>query len=338
MNVHENLDSAQVENRKQEHLDICINQEVQSLSLGGWDKIQLPHKALPEINFKDIDLSIEFLKIKLNSPIVISSMTGGSPLGEMVNERLASLAQNKKIIMGVGSQRVALENRTKNHFDLRKKAPKAILMANIGVVQLNYGVSFEDCQWIVDQLEASALILHANPLQEAIQSEGNRNFEDLWRKIESLKKVIKVPIILKETGCGIDGDTALKALNCGIDAIDCAGKGGTHWGYIEGLRNSQRKVLGEMFRDWGITSAQSLIDCLNATQNKFPIIASGGIRHALDGLRALYLGASLFGMAIPFLKAASTDESTLNEFYDTQYEALKIGLFCQGIQNIQRNR
>lgn len=326
-----------IELRKQEHLDLCLNEDVKSGRASGWDEIEIPHCALPDVNFAEVKTDTEFLGLKLNAPILISSMTGGSPEGEAMNLILARLAERKNILMGVGSQRVALEHRDKKFFDIRKGAPKAKLLANIGAVQLNYGVSIADCQWIVDQLEASALILHANPLQEAIQSEGDRNFAGLWKKIESLKKAIRVPLILKETGCGLDLQTARRAVECGVDALDSAGMGGTHWGFIEGLRNPNRKDLGVLFRNWGIPSPKSVQHCVQGSQGRVPVIASGGIRDALDILRALHLGAQMGGMALPFLKAAQKGEQALENFYETQLEALRIGLFCQGLDQIQRN-
>lgn len=335
----------QTELRKQEHLDLCLKDNVSSSSDAGWDSIVLRHKALPEVDMNEVSTRVDFLGMTLDAPFLISSMTGGSDQGERLNRSLAKLAENKNILMGVGSQRVALENREKKYFEIRKAAPRAKLLANIGAVQLNYGVSTDDCQWIVDQLEASALILHANPLQEAIQNEGDRNFKDLWKQIETLKKSISVPLILKETGCGLDAETAHRAIECGVDALDSAGMGGTHWGFIEGLRNPQRKMLGDMFRNWGIPSPQSLRECVEMSRGRVPVIASGGIRNAIDVLRALSLGATLGGMALPFLKAAESGEKSgeesgeesLDQFYENQLEALRIGLFCQGLKQIQRN-
>ena len=316
--------------RKQEHLDICRDQNVASLSLAGWDEIRLPHRALPEIDFSEVSTDIKFLGNKLTSPFLISSMTGGSAEGERVNSLLAEFASDRGIAMGVGSQRVALENRDSKLFALRKVAPQATLFANIGVVQFNYGVGVEDCQWIVDQLQAQALILHVNPLQEAIQSEGDRNFSALFKKISTLRKKIKTPIILKETGCGLDAITCKRAVECGVDALDIAGLGGTHWGFIEGLRNSERFELGSLFRDWGIPTPQALIQARKAVGWNFPIIASGGVRQGLDAARALWLGADLVGMALPFLKVAGQGRVGLDAFLDQQIEALKISLFCTG--------
>ena len=316
--------------RKQEHLDLCRTQNVSSNVRAGWDAIQLVHQAAPEIDFNEVSIETEFLGLPLKAPFLISSMTGGSAEGESVNRLLAEFAQARGIPMGVGSQRVALENRTSGLFEMRKTAPKAVLFANIGLVQMNYGVTVADCQWLVDKLEAQALILHLNPLQEAIQTEGDRNFSNLLQNISRLKKSISVPLILKETGCGLDPDTCERAIDEGIDALDIAGLGGTHWGFIEGLRDSKRQELGEMFRDWGIPTVEALTDVREAVGESVPLIASGGIRHGLDAAKAFYLGADLVGMALPFLKKASAGLPALNDFLDLQSEALRIALFCTG--------
>ncbi len=325
------------EKRKDEHLEICKTREVSSLSQAGWDQIRLPHCALPEFDYKDIDISCEFLGNHFKYPFLISSMTGGSPKGEATNEILCEFASARQIPMGVGSQRVALENRQNPElFGLRKRHPKAILFANIGIVQFNYGVEIEDCEWLIEKLEARALILHANVLQECIQNEGNRNFSKLFEKISALKKILKVPVILKETGCGLDAQTCVRAREAGADAIDIAGLGGTHWGFIEGLRSPNRLKLGELFRDWGIPTVEALQKARAALGPKYPIIASGGLRSGLDAAKAIHLGAQLCGMALPFLKTASEEGiQGLNEFLDLHAEALKIAFFCSGAKDLK---
>ncbi len=316
--------------RKNDHLELCSKTNVESLNSAGWENILLPHCALPELNMNLVSLETSFLGQKLKTPFLISSMTGGTPSGEKLNLKLAEFAEAHGLAMGVGSQRIQAESRNKNMFQLRKKAPKAVLWANIGAVQLNYKISIADCQWLVDQLEAQALILHCNPLQEAIQAEGDRNFKGLFSKIEELKRKISVPVILKETGCGLDLNTAKRALACGIDAFDVAGLGGTHWGFIEGLREPSRKLLGESFRNWGIPSAKALLDLRRDLGAEVPLIGSGGIRNALDAAKAIYLGADLCGMALPFLKAAQKGEKTLEKLLLNSSEALRIALFCTG--------
>lgn len=325
--------------RKDEHLDLCIKKDVSSQGTAGWDDVILPHCALPDIDFSEISLKTEFLGRTFSAPVLISSMTGGSPKGEKVNEVLAAFAQKAEIPMGVGSQRIALEQRDQSLFALRKVAPKATLYANIGAVQLNYGVSTEDCKFLVDSLEAQALILHLNPLQEAIQKEGDRNFKGLWNKISTLCKELaksKIPVILKETGCGLDVQTCMRAKEAGVAAIDVAGFGGTHWGYIEGLRNSDRENFGNSFRNWGIPTVTSLLQARSSLGENYPIIASGGIRSGIDIAKAVFLGAQMTGMALPFLKAAENGPEALDKFFEEQCEMIRIALFCTDSTSIAK--
>ncbi len=319
--------------RKQDHIDLCLNSSVESEVTAGWNQIQLPHRALPDLNFANIETTVELWGHRLSSPFLISSMTGGNPDGDLINFRLAKLAEKYGLAMGVGSQRVLLENRESSSFQIRKEAPNAVLFANIGAVQLNYGVGVDDCKWLIDKLEAQALILHANVLQEAIQAEGDRNFSGLVSKIAELKKAISVPLILKETGCGLDPLSCKQAIEAGVDALDSAGLGGTHWGLIEGLRSETRKPLGETFKNWGIPSVDALENCVNAANKTTKVFASGGIRSGLDAAKAVFVGADLAGMALPFFKAAQLGEEALENFYTTHLEAFKIAMLCTGSKN-----
>lgn len=323
-------------NRKDDHLQLCLNEAVHSLSGAGFDRVILPHCALPEIDFNDVDLSTCFLKQNLRLPLIISSMTGGNPKGEALNLRLAQFAERQGIAMGVGSQRVALETRNPALFSLRKVAPRAVLFANLGAVQLNYGVSPEDCLWLTEQLQAQALILHLNPLQEAIQNEGDRNFSGLLKKIELVKSRLgSVPLILKETGCGLDAQTARRAVEIGVDALDVAGLGGTHWGFIEGLRTPERQALGHEFRNWGLETVSALIQLRSHVPPHMPLVASGGLRGGLDAAKAFYLGADMVAMALPFLKAAEEGEQALDELLKEFSEGLRTALFCTGSKTVK---
>jgi isopentenyl-diphosphate delta-isomerase len=338
--------SSETLSRKDDHLDLCSQKNVSSNGSAGWEHIKLPHSALPDLNFDEINLETQFLDQKFSAPFLISSMTGGSPRGEKINETLALFAQEMKIPMGVGSQRIFLEQKSFQQkdsglFNLRKIAPRAILYANIGAVQLNYGVTTRDCLYLVENLQAQALILHLNPLQEAIQKEGDRNFKNLWPKISEICKQSPVPVILKETGCGLDAQSCVLAQEAGVKAVDVAGFGGTHWGYIEGLRHTERANLGEQFRSWGIPTVEALIQARTALRSSFTVIASGGIRNGLDAAKAFYLGAELAGLALPFLKAiedtAENDQiEKLKKVYFELCEGLKISLFCTNSTNIAK--
>jgi isopentenyl-diphosphate Delta-isomerase len=248
--------------RKEEHLRLCLEDDVSSGEASWWDEVKLPHCALPDVDESKIDFQSEFLGETFSAPFLISSMSGGTEKSEMLNDRLAVFAQEVGIPMGVGSQRILLEGAGNSIFRLKKTAPRLRVYANIGAVQLNYGITPSDIQRLVDHIEARGVFLHLNPLQEAIQPEGNRNFSGLWPKIEKLRKQIQVPLILKETGCGLDVATGRRAVEAGIDALDVAGKGGTHWGYVEGLRNASRLPLGQLFRNWGLPTPQALQDRL----------------------------------------------------------------------------
>ncbi len=323
--------------RKDQHVDLCLTRDVSSGSRhaeSAWNAVEIPHCALPEMSLSEVNLETEFLGHRYSSPILISSMTGGTPKSDRINQRLAKFAQAKNIPMGIGSQRLLIEKPAlAKKSNLRKFAPKAKLFANIGAVQLNFGVSIDDIRRLIDSTESDGLFIHLNALQEAIQSEGDRDFSALIPKLEKLRAQINVPMILKETGCGLDPQSVRQARHIGFDAVETSGKGGTHWGYIEGLRSPKRRDLGELFRNWGIPSPQAITLARQSVGPDFPIIGSGGIRSGLDAARALYLGADFCGLALPFLQAASKGEKALEDFYAFLTEALRVSLFCSASKN-----
>lgn len=234
--------------RKLAHIEIVLKEDVEKGS-NGFEKYKFVHNALPEINFDEIDTSIEFLGKKMRAPILISCMTGGVEHGLRINRNLAKAAQKLGLAMGVGSQRIAIEKpETANLFLAREAAPDIPLIANLGAVQLNYDYGVEEAQKAVDMVDADALALHLNPLQEAIQPEGNRNFAGILEKIETVNSQLSVPLIIKEVGCGISKQVAFKLRKAGIRIVDTAGYGGTNWPFIEGIRGGQ-KWLGERFSD-----------------------------------------------------------------------------------------
>jgi isopentenyl-diphosphate Delta-isomerase len=315
--------------RKQDHIELCLNEDVASKKRNFWDEVELPHCACPDISLSEINLSTKFLGREYRSPLLISSMTGGTPDGLKLNLRLAALSAHAQIPMGVGSQRIALESESlENDFKAIKSAhPKSRLWANLGLVQLNYGVTSSGIKKICEMIEAEVLILHLNPLQEALQPGGDTNFSGLFKKFESIRKEINLPIIIKETGSGMDTQSATRFVNCGADAIDVAGLGGTHWGYIEARRNPQIGSLAEAFRNWGIPTPRALADLKRALPQT-PLIASGGITHGVEAAKALHLGATLAGMAKSYLLAAAQSEKALGDFHTATETALKISLFC----------
>ncbi|MEL6441649.1 MAG: type 2 isopentenyl-diphosphate Delta-isomerase [Cyanobacteria bacterium J06621_8] len=323
--------------RKADHLRICLEDDVQFRNLtSGFERYRFQHSCLPEVDFDEIDLTTSFLGKTLRAPLLISSMTGGTEQAKLINYRLALAAQNHGLAMGVGSQRIAVEKPDLAHtFAVRSQAPDAMLFANLGAVQLNYTYGLEQCLRVVDILEADALILHLNPLQECIQPHGDTKFKGLLVKIEQLCRQIEVPVIAKEVGNGISAKMASKLIDAGVDVIDVAGAGGTSWAKVESERaetNLQRR-LGRTFADWGIATADCIVQ-IRQQYPELPLIASGGLRNGLDGAKAIALGADLAGLAFPFLQAASESEEALDELIELLIAELKTVLFCTGNANL----
>jgi isopentenyl-diphosphate Delta-isomerase len=326
-----------IETRKADHLRLCIEEDVQfHETTSGLERYRFTHCCLPELDRTDIDLTSIFLGKKLAAPLLISSMTGGTELAQTINYRLADVAQQYKIAMGVGSQRIALENpELAATFAVRRRAPDILLFANIGAVQLNYNYGLEQCQKIIDILEADALILHLNPLQECIQTEGDTNFKGLLDKIAKLCDGLGIPVIAKEVGNGISGKMAKKLLAAGVAAIDVAGAGGTSWAKIEGERAKDPlgRRLGATFSDWGLPTAECIVAARKAASD-VPLIASGGLQNGLDAAKALALGADMAGLARLFLQAAAESESALNLLVEVLIAEIATVMFCTGCANL----
>jgi isopentenyl-diphosphate Delta-isomerase len=327
--------------RKADHLRICLEENVQFNQLtNGFEKYYFSHACLPEIDFQDVDLTTTFFGKKLNYPLLISSMTGGTEQAKIINYRLAEAAQNHRLAMGVGSQRIAVEKpETADSFAIRKIAPDALLFANLGAVQLNYTYGLEQCLKVVEILEADALILHLNPLQECIQPKGDVNFKGLLEKIHQLCQIIPVPVIAKEVGNGISAVMAQKLIASGVSAIDVAGAGGTSWAKVESERaeNNLQRRLGKTFADWGIPTVDCLIQVKSVEPN-IPLIASGGLRNGLEVAKAIALGADLAGLAFPFLQAANRSSEVLEELVQVLIAEIKTVLFCTGNKTLSELR
>ncbi|QLE56618.1 type 2 isopentenyl-diphosphate Delta-isomerase [Nostoc sp. TCL26-01] len=339
MNAPTTNPSAQTQSRKADHIRICLEEDVQCHEItNGLERYRFSHCCLPEINRNDIDISTTFFGKRLNAPLLISSMTGGTEQAKMINERLAEVAQNYKLAMGVGSQRVAVEKpQVVDTFAIRKYAPDVLLFANVGAVQLNYKYSLDECLRIIDMLEADALILHLNPLQECIQPRGDVNFQGLLDKINKLCSQLSVPVIAKEVGNGISATMAEKLINAGVQAIDVAGAGGTSWAKVEGERaeNPLQRRLGRTFADWGLPTAECIIG-VRAIAPHVPLIASGGLRHGLDVAKAIALGADIAGLAMPFLQAAVESSAALHDLAEVLIAEIITVLFCTGNTTLQQ--
>ena len=323
--------------RKADHLRICLEDDVQFGNLtNGLNRYRFDHCCLPELDFTEVDLKTKFLNKTLKAPILISSMTGGTEQAKTINCRLALAAQKHGLAMGVGSQRIAVENPDTAHtFAVRSLAPDAMLFANLGAVQLNYTYGVEQCLRVVEILKADALILHLNPLQECIQPNGDTKFKGLLAKIKQLCQQIDVPVIAKEVGNGISAKMVAKLVDAGVDVIDVAGAGGTSWAKVESERaetNLQRR-LGRTFADWGISTADCIVQIRDSYPN-LPLIASGGLRDGMEVAKAIALGADLAGLAFPFLQAASESEQALDELIELLMAEIKTVMFCTGNKNL----
>ncbi|HDD54637.1 MAG TPA: type 2 isopentenyl-diphosphate Delta-isomerase [Chloroflexi bacterium] len=323
--------------RKSDHIRINLTEEVRSGISTGLEDYSFPHQALPELDLGEIRLDLRLFGKKITAPVFISSMTGGTNKAGKINQILAEAAQAAGIPMGVGSQRAALEEASlAESFKVRKAAPDILLFANLGAVQLNYGVTAVDCQRVVEMIEADALILHLNPLQEAVMAEGNTNFAGLIAKIEEVCKTLSVPVIAKEVGWGISRNAAIMLRDAGISAIDVAGAGGTSWTEVEIHRSEtaiQRQVASS-FGDWGIPTAES-IQIVHQAAPDIPIFASGGIRNGVEIAKTIALGATLAGLAGPFLKAADESPQAVLQVIDRLTREIQISMFASGAKDLR---
>ncbi len=327
------------ENRKTDHIRINLEKDVQFPHLTtGLEHYRFMHQALPEINLPDVDTSVKIFGKTISAPIVISSMTGGAEMAYNINQNLAQAAQLHNVAMGLGSQRAGIEKPELAYsYQVRNVAPDILLFANLGAVQLNYKYGITQCQRAVDMIEADALILHFNVLQEAVQPEGDTNFAGLLGKVEQICKQISVPVIAKEVGWGFSEQTVRDLANAGVSAIDVAGAGGTSWSEVEYHRapTTYHKHVAASFADWGIPTADAVQYAAKAAPH-LPIIASGGLRDGIDIAKCIALGAIAGGMAGPFLKAADQSTEAVDQLIRETIAQLRISMLCSGAKNITR--
>lgn len=325
------------ESRKVDHIRINLERNVQFPRLTtGLERYRFMHQALPEQNLVEIDTQIDLFGKSLSAPIVISSMTGGTDLAHRINQNLAEAAQLHGIAMGLGSQRAAIENPDLTYsYQVRNVAPDILLFANLGAVQLNYRYGWEQCQRAVDMIEADALILHFNVLQEAVQPEGDTNFAGLLGKVEAVCNKISVPVIAKEVGWGFSDQNAHDLANAGVAAIDVAGSGGTSWSEVEYHRapNEFHARVAASFADWGIPTAEAIGYAVSGAAG-VKIIASGGLRDGIDIAKCIALGATAGGMAGPFLKAADQSAEAVGQLIQEIATQLRIAMLCSGARTI----
>ena len=325
-----------IQNRKKAHLRICLEDDVQSDLSTGFEKYRLPHTSLPEVDLNVVDVRSSFLGKALEVPFLFSGMTGGMESGAVLNQRLAVVAQEMGMAMCVGSQRAAIENDERaESFDVRRFAPDILLFANMGAVQLNYGVGVDGFRKAVEMIEADALVLHFNALQEAIQPEGEVNFAGLLKKIETLCGKMDVPVIAKEVGWGFSAMDVRRLLDAGISVFDAAGAGGTSWSQVEKFRaeGSVYFEAADAFRDWGISTVDVLLN-VRDVDDEVPLIASGGMRTGVDVAKSLVLGADLGGFARTILPAAMQSEEALLAKMQVLAYQLRVAMFMSGAASI----
>ena len=321
--------------RKLDHVRIVLDEDVAAKGVAtGFAAYRLPHEALPELDLAEIDTTTTFLGRVLRAPLLISSMTGGAHDVARINTTIAEAVNVLGLAMGVGSQRAAIRDfRLAYTYDVRKLAPKALLLANLGAVQLNYGYGIDECRRAVDMIQADALILHLNALQEAVQPEGNTNFKGLLGKIEHVCRDVGVPVIVKEVGNGIGLQTARRLVEAGVWGIDVAGAGGTSWSEVERFRHKTEagaKTAGA-FAGWGVPTTEALRQVRVALPH-VPLIGSGGVRNGVDVAKAIALGADLAATAKPALVAAAQEHGTEALIVSLQafINELRIAMFCSG--------
>lgn len=329
----------QTETRKSDHIRINVEEDVGFKGITtGLEKYFFMHQALPELDFTKLDTRTQLFDKAIQVPLLISSMTGGTEEAYDINRVLATAAQEVGMAMGLGSMRAIIEDPSLVYtYKVRDVAPDILLFANLGAVQFNYGYGQAECQKLVDIIEADALILHFNALQEAVQPEGDSNFSELLVQIEKVCKSLSVPVIAKEVGWGFSKKAAHQLASAGISAIDVAGAGGTSWSQVEMYRASntrQARVAGA-FIDWGIPTAYSIKYCRQGAPD-LPVIASGGIKNGIDVAKCIALGATAAGIAGDFLRAAvDGGVEAVVETAGAITDELQVAMFCSGAANLK---
>jgi isopentenyl-diphosphate delta-isomerase len=336
-------DDQLLERRKADHIRINLDDDVASRVTNGLERYRFMHEALPELDANKIDTTLELFGKKLRAPLLISSMTGGTEQARAINRNLAEAAQKAGVAMGVGSARAAVVHpELEDTFCVRDLAPDILLFANIGAVQLNYGFTVDQCRRAVELMRADALILHLNPLQEMLQPEGDVNWSGLLKKIEGVVNAFhkeSVPVVAKEVGWGISPRVARALANAGVDAIDVAGAGGTSWSQVEMHRatNDIQRRIAEAFVDWGIPTADSIRYVRDAAPNSC-VFASGGLTNGVEGAKCLALGATLFGMARPFLRAATMSSQAVGDEFAVVIGQLRATMMGVGAKDLSALR
>ena len=331
-----------LEQRKRDHLHICLQEDVEFQELTpGFECYRLEHQALPDLSPEEIDLGVSFLGRRLRAPVVISAMTGGTPLAGEINRHLAAAAEALGLAMGVGSQRAAIEDAgLAATYQVRDVAPHIVLLANLGAVQLNYGYGLDECRRAVEMIEADALVLHLNPVQEYLQSEGNRDFDGLLPRIEAIARRLEVPVIVKEVGWGLSPQVVRALFAAGVHGVDVAGAGGTSWSRVEKYRSPGGLTwqLARTFDAWGLPTAEAIRAARAVAGEEALIIGSGGVRDGLQAAKALALGANLVGLALPLLRPATVSAEAVAERLELLVQELRLAAFATGSRTVEALR
>lgn len=328
--------AADAQRRKRDHIEVVQAGRAVSAADTGFDGVRLLHCALPELALSEVDLSTSFLGKALAAPFLISAMTGGPQLAERINIHLAEAAQQLGIALGVGSQRIALERGGAAGLgaDLRRRAPDVLLFANFGAAQLVRGYGLDEAWRAVEMVGADALVIHLNPLQEAMQPEGDRDWRGVRAALLALAAALPVPVVVKEVGFGLAPDLVRDLAAGGIAAVDLAGAGGTNWALVEGERAGEpARAVAAAFADWGIPTALA-VRLARAACPTLPLIASGGIRHGVDAAKAIRLGADLVGQAAAVLPAAIASTAAVITHFQVMEAQLKAACFATGARDL----
>ncbi|XHH08586.1 MAG: type 2 isopentenyl-diphosphate Delta-isomerase [Candidatus Bathyarchaeia archaeon] len=321
------------EKRKAEHIRICLEEKAQAKNVtAGFEDIRFVHRALPDVDRKDINLSTTFLNHKLSAPLIVGAMTGGTEEATKINQNIAEAVEKLGLGMGLGSQRAAIEipSLEKTYSIARKAAPNAFLIANLGGVQLVHGYGIKEVRKVIEMIDADAVAIHLNALQEAVQPEGQTNFKGVLTKIKEIAGMLDKPVIVKETGAGISAEDAKALKDAGVKAIDVGGVGGTSFAAVEYYRGNT--ALGEEFWDWGIPTVASTVEVVQSTQ--LPVIASGGVRSGSDIAKSLALGASIAGTIQPVLETAVKGSIETEQLLSGLIDELQNVMFLVGAENV----
>ena len=323
---------------KLQHIDVCLSDAVEYYKTTGLERYEFINQALPDVSFNDLDISLTFLGKRLRAPLMISPMTGGTERSQLINQHLASAAERFQIPIGVGSQRIALEDPGRaRFFQMREYAPTTLLFANLGGAQLVKGWGADEARRAVDIIGADALFIHLNPIQEAIQG-GDQNFCGLAHRLQVVCDALHadgIPVFAREVCFGMSIEASRKLIDCGVAGIDCAGAGGTSWAKVEALcaKTERRRTMGQRFGEWGIPTSQSILN-VRSVSGTIPLIACGGLRSGIDLAKALALGADIGSMARPFLIKADDSEEALDAFISDTLTELRICMFGTGAPNL----